>query len=144
MITAFDFRWTSCTVSCGIGTRMRTRECPSECKPGSYHAPQPTYSGSNNYKPAVNSGGGSGYSGGYPAGGGGDCPGDAKQTEQCGKPCAKWTPWTSWSPCSVSNFTIRSFPKFPSVHEFFRRIAVPGTKLVHACAVAAQNALGTH
>ncbi|XP_069129224.1 properdin-like [Argopecten irradians] len=65
--------WTSCSVSCGNGTRARSRQC-------------------NNPAPAHN---------------GRSCPGDDYESEGCssGIMCpidGKWGSWNSWTPCSIT------------------------------------------
>ncbi|VDI19374.1 Hypothetical predicted protein, partial [Mytilus galloprovincialis] len=65
-------RWSSCSVSCGLGSRKRTRSCDN---------------------PA-------------PANGGPDCSGSGTDSKQCAtNPCPKagnWGRWTRYSRCSVS------------------------------------------
>ncbi|XP_076079208.1 coadhesin-like [Mytilus galloprovincialis] len=65
-------RWSSCSVSCGGGSRKRTRSCDN---------------------PA-------------PANGGPDCSGYSTDSKKCARnPCPKagnWGRWTRWSSCSVS------------------------------------------
>ena len=108
--------WSSCSKTCGEGEQGRSRrcsgeegECPGEgketrpCKDRGCPAWSPWSSwsgcsatcGEGSRDRVRSCGPGARYTD--------TCPGDSQQVEPCSGPtCLGWTPWTSWSSCTVT------------------------------------------
>lgn len=115
--------FTSCSVSCGIGQKTRTRQCSTENTNDCYGTseesqeclivPCPDWTPWSGFSPCSVSCGGSGIherTRQCTSGDQKDCKGESIEIHKCNNgPCPKWGKWSVFSQCSMScNYGIRT------------------------------------